>query len=203
MFLLGCSPLLFLQQCLVQEVELLLVDHFRLGQLRLIYCVGGKTLFELGVRLGMGLHKLVPVHLEGLAQLYSYFLLLLEYKFVVLHVFLSVRLEVGSQLVQVQAVFVRAPLPVQEELTEFRSAERSADQSIIINELVDGQDGYCAVSRVRERHIGRVRRAPSASVVDVVCVYYYLFDVAILPEELEAPQDGFRRDIRGEADDID
>lgn len=74
---------------------------------------------------------------EGVRQLDSHLLLLLEDEFVVLHVLLRVRLQVASQLVEVEALFVRAALPAQEELAELGGPEGGADQPLVVHVLVD------------------------------------------------------------------
>lgn len=92
-------------------------------------------------------HGLIPVQVvfvelflrevKCFGKLDCYLLLLEENKFVVLHVFLGVGFQVGTQFVQVQAVFVVALLVVQEKLTEFRRAERRSYHSVIQHELVN------------------------------------------------------------------
>lgn len=80
--------------------------------------VCGVGFFQFLIVLDVELLELIEVHFEGPAQLDGYLLLLLKYYFIVLHVFLGVGLQVRSQFVQVQAVFVRALLAAQEELAE-------------------------------------------------------------------------------------
>jgi len=50
--------------------------------------------------------------------------LLLKDEPIVLHVFLSIGLIISPDLMQIQAIFICAFLPVHEELTKFASAER-------------------------------------------------------------------------------
>lgn len=87
------------------------------------------------------LSELLLREFERFAEFNCNFLLLSEDELVVLHVFFSVHFQVRSQLVQVQAVLVRALLATEEKLTEFSRSERSPDHPFIQNELVYTQDG--------------------------------------------------------------
>ena len=75
--------------------------------------------------------KAVVLQLEGHAQLDRDLLLFQKDKLVILHVVLSVRFQIRSQLMQVEAVFIRASLPIQEELTKFTGAETGSNHSVI------------------------------------------------------------------------
>jgi len=75
----------------------------------------------------------LPVHfideffsfvVEHARQSERYFLLFLEYYFIIAHVFFRVNFEVGSDFVQVQTVFIRTFHALQKELAELGSAER-------------------------------------------------------------------------------
>ena len=74
--------------------------------------------------------ELIYREVEGLAELDGNFLLFQEDELVVLHVIFGVGFQVAAQFVQVQTVFVRAPLAVQEELAELGGAERGADHAV-------------------------------------------------------------------------
>lgn len=80
--------------------------------------------------------ELVFGQIECLAQLDCNLLLLQKDEFVVLHVLFRVCFQVGSQLVQIKAVFVVALLIVEEELTEFGGAERGPYHAVIQHILV-------------------------------------------------------------------
>ena len=75
--------------------------------------------------------KAVVLQLEGHAQLDRDLLLFQKDKLVILHVVLSVRFQIRSQLMQVEAVFIRASLPIQEELTKFTGTETGSNHSVI------------------------------------------------------------------------
>jgi len=76
-------------------------------------------------------NKAVVLQLEGHAQLDRDLLLFQKDKLVILHVVLSVRFQIRSQLMQVEAVFIGASLPIQEELTKFTGTETGSNHSVI------------------------------------------------------------------------
>lgn len=142
----------------------------------------GKGFFKSLVAFDVEQLELLEVHFQGTTQLDSHFLLLLEYYFVVLHIFFRVSLQVGSQLVEVKAIFICAFLAAEKELTKFGSAERCADQPLFVHELVHRQDGFGAISRVVEGYVSGVRRPSAATIVDIVGVDDDLFDFTVLAE---------------------
>lgn len=159
-------------------------------------------LLQFRILLNVELLEVFKVHLERLAQFDSYLLLLLENDLVVLHIFLGVGLQVRPQFVQVQAVLVRALLSTQEELAELGSSERGTNQPVVIHELVHGQYGLRAVSRVAERDVPRVRGTAAASIIHIVGVDDDLLYFSVLPKEVERAYFRLRCNVRRQSDHI-
>jgi len=64
------------------------------------------------------LFKVFKAHFQSSTKFNSYFLLLLEYKLVILHIFFRIRLEVSADLMKIQTIFIRALLAIHEELAK-------------------------------------------------------------------------------------
>ena len=147
--------------------------------------------------------ELVFGQIERLAELDCNLLLLKEDEFIVLHVLLRVGLEVGPQLVQVQAVFVVALLVVEEELAELARPERRPNHAVVQHELVHRQDGDRALPRRVEGQVRRVGGSSSRRVVHVLRVYHDFLQVTILAEVLDRLELFFGGDLGGDADHVD
>ena len=95
-------------------MEFFFVNYVGLWQHRIVLelRVFGESVSEFVVGFYVQFLELLETQFQRVAKLYCYFLLFLENKFVVLHVFLCIRFEVASQLMQIQTVFVRALLAV-------------------------------------------------------------------------------------------
>jgi len=191
-------------------VEILEVDLLAVRQHRLELCIGTLFLGELLVSLAqdfVALHvilaKLFLGQLECLAKLDSDLLLLEENELVILHVLLRVHFKVGAQLMQVEAIFVRTPLPTQEELAELASAERCPYHAIVENELVDAENRDGAFPCRVKSEVGGVRGAAAGSVVDIVRVHYHFCQVAVLSEVLYGFQFFLRGDLWCKSNNID
>lgn len=150
-------PELFLKEGLAHEMIAFLEDDIRLRQNGIVLEVSFLVSFlQLLVLLNIVLLEFFKIHLQCPAQFDSDLLLLLKDNLVVLHVLLRVRLQVRSQLVQIQAVLVRTFLSAEKELAELGCAKGSADKSLVVHELVNGEYSFCAVSRVVESDVAGV-----------------------------------------------
>lgn len=198
------SPLLHLQQSFVQEVEFFFVNYVRLWQHGIVLelRVFRESVSKFAVAFYVEFLELLETQFQGVAKLYCYFLLFLENKFVVLHVFLGVRFEVAAQLMQIQTVFVRALLTVEKELTKLGGPEAGSDQAIVVNKLVDRQNCICTFSRTGKSHVRGITWAASATVVDIICVDHNLFNLSVLSKEINASQSLLAGDVWGKTDNI-
>ena len=103
---------------------------------------------------------------------------------------------------EVQALFVRALLPRQEELAELGGTERRSNQPLVIHVLIHRQNCNGTVTRIAECHVGRVRRTSTASIIDIVCVDDDFVNLAVLTEVVKTSQRLVRGDVRCQANDI-
>ena len=85
---------------------------------------------------------------------------------------------------QIETVFVGAPLVVEEKLAKLRGAERGPDHSVVEHKLVDREDCDGALSRGVEGEVGRVRWSAPRRIVDVFGIDYHFLQVPVLPEVL-------------------
>ena len=134
------TPDVSLSEGFLHEVVLLVVDVDELGK-------DGLVLLNKGLVIHVGLlqflvafedesREVIAAHGQGLRQLDGHLLLLLENQVVVLHVLFSVCLQVGSELVQEQAVFALALLAVQKVLTELGRSKTGSHKPIFVNVLI-------------------------------------------------------------------
>ena len=86
---------------------------------------------------------------------------------------------------QVQAIFVGAFLPTEEELAELGCSEGSTNEPVVVHELIDCQDGLRAVAWAAESDVARVGWPTAAAVVDIIGVDDHLLDFAILAKQVE------------------
>ena len=64
------------------------------------------------------LFKVFKAHFQSSTKFYCNFLLLLEYELVVLHIFFCICLEVSTDLMKIQTIFICALLAIHEELAK-------------------------------------------------------------------------------------
>ena len=181
-------PLLSIQQCLIKEMIFLFINYIWLWKTWLIFEFGVslECFLKFEIVLNIVLSELLQRHLKSFTHFYCNFLLLLEDELIALHVLLRVRFKICSELMQIETILVGAFLGWKEVLTELGSSEGSADQAVVVEELVDWQNAVCRISRVRESHVGWVRGASSSAIEWIVGVYHDLIDFTVLAKVVEA-----------------
>lgn len=97
-------------------MKVFVVNRVRRGQL----CLEDATAdcLEIFIVLFVVQTEIIEAHLKGTTQLDRNFLLLLKDELVVLHVLLGVGLQIGANLMQIQAIFVRTFLSIHEKLAK-------------------------------------------------------------------------------------
>ena len=101
---------------------------------------------------------------------------------------------------QIKAILVGALLATQEKLAKLGSPKACSDQAFVVHVLIHRENGDCAISWIRECHVGRIAGTTSAAGVHVVCVDDNLFDFTVLSEQVQASERALLRDIRRQSD---
>jgi hypothetical protein len=102
-------------------MKVFVVNRVRRGQLCLEHATA--DCLEILIVLFVVQTEIIEAHLKGTTQLDCDFLLLLKDELVVLHVFLGVGLQIGTNLMQIQAIFVRTFLSIHEKLAKLGRAK--------------------------------------------------------------------------------